>query len=65
MKKNMSYEVEGVRGRGRPRKTWRHVVERDMRERGSKREDAQEHKKWRKLLWEAAGQPLRKRGKRP
>ena len=45
MKKNMSYEVEGVRGRGRPRMTWRHVVERDIRERGLKREDAQEHKK--------------------
>ena len=41
VKKNMSYEVEGVRGRGRPRTMWSHVVERDMRERGLKREDAQ------------------------
>ena len=45
MKKNMSYVVESVRGRGRPRMTWRHVVERDIRECGLKREDAQEHKK--------------------
>ena len=28
VKKGMSYEVEGVRGRGRPRTTWSHVVER-------------------------------------
>ena len=34
---------------------------RDMRERGLKREDAQEHEKWRKLLWEAAGQPIKRR----
>ena len=31
-----------------------------MRERGLKSQDAQEPEKWRKLLWEAAGQPLRK-----
>ena len=43
VKKSMSYEVEDVRGRGRPRMTWSQVVERDMRERGLKREDAQEH----------------------
>ena len=61
----MSYEVEGVRGRGRPRTTWSHVVERDMRGHSLKGEDVQEREKWRKLLWEAAGQPLRKRGKRP
>ena len=44
---------------------WSHVVERDMRERerGLRREDAQEREKWRKLLRKAAGQPLRKRGK--
>ena len=36
-----------MRGRGRPRMTWSHVVERDMRECGLKREDALEHEKWR------------------
>ena len=30
--------------------TWSHVVERDMRERGLKREDTQKREKWRKLL---------------
>ena len=66
MKKSMWYEVGGRgRGRGRLRTIWSHVVERDTRERSLKRDDAQERKKWRKLLWEAAFQPLRKRGKRP
>ena len=32
VKKIMSFEVEGKRGRGRPRMTWSQVVERDMRE---------------------------------
>ena len=40
--------VEGVRGR--PRTTWSHVVERDMRECGLKREGVQEREKWKKLL---------------
>ena len=41
-----------MRGRGRERTTWSHVVERDMRERGLKTEDGQECEKWRELLWE-------------
>mgnify|MGYP007071599789 CR=1 FL=1 len=61
----MSLEVEGARGRGRPRMTWSQVVERDMRECGLKRDDAQDRGKWRKLSWGTTGQPLRKRGKRP
>ena len=37
--------------RGRPRTTWSHVVERDMRECGLKREEGvQEREKWKKLL---------------
>ena len=52
VKKSMSYEVEVVRGRGKSRTVWSCVAERDMRERGLKREDAQEHEKWRKLLWD-------------
>lgn len=65
VKRSMSYEVEGVRGRGRPRMTWNQVVEKDMRECGLKKEDAQNRVKWRRLLWGATGQPPRKRGKRP
>jgi len=29
MEKCMEYEVEGARPRGRPKKTWREVVEKD------------------------------------
>jgi len=29
MKKCMGYEVEGARPRGRPKKTWREIVEKD------------------------------------
>ena len=65
VKRSMSLEVEGTRGRGRSRMTWSQVVERDMRECGLKREYATEREKWRKLLWRAAGQPPRKWGKRP
>ena len=54
VKRSMSLEVEGTRGRGRPRMTWSQVVERDMRECGLKREDATEREKWRKLLWRTA-----------
>jgi len=31
MKKCMEYEVEGVRPRGRPKKTWREIVEKIVR----------------------------------
>ena len=65
VKKIMSIEVEGKRGRGRPRIKWSHVVERDMRECGLKMEDAKERERWRRLLCRAAGQPLSKHGKRP
>ena len=57
----MSFEVEGKRGRGRPRMTWSQVVE--MRECGLKREDAKGRERWRRLLCRAAGQPLHKQGK--
>ena len=65
VRKCMSLEVEGARGRGRPRMTWSQVVERDMRECGLRRDDALDRVKWRKLSWGTTCQPLRKRGKRP
>jgi len=36
----MEYEVEGARPRGRPKKTWREIVEKDCQARGLNREDA-------------------------
>jgi len=29
VKKSMEYEVEGARPRGRPKKTWREIVQKD------------------------------------
>ena len=34
VKKCMEYKVEGTRPRGRPKKTWREIVEKDCRARG-------------------------------
>jgi len=36
----MEYEVEGTRPRGRPKKTWTEIVEKDCKARGLNREDA-------------------------
>ena len=57
VKKIMSFEVEGKRGRGRPRMTWSQVVEKDMRECGLKREYVKDRERWRSVLCRAAGQP--------
>ena len=43
MKKCMEYEVEGARPRGRPKKTWREVVEKDCKAHGLNR-DAMDRK---------------------
>ena len=40
VKKCMEYEVEGARPRGRPKKTWRDIVEKDHQACGLSREDA-------------------------
>ena len=42
----MEMEVEGRKGRGRPKKTWQKVVEEDMRSRGLKKDDAADRVKW-------------------
>jgi len=39
-KKCMEYEVESVRPRGRPKKTWREIVEKDFQAHRLNREDA-------------------------
>jgi len=47
------HEVEALEGatpRGRPKKTWREIVEKDCRARGLNREDAMDHSRWRKQI---------------
>jgi len=45
----MEYQVEGSR-RGRPRRTWTGVVEKDHRARKLNKENATKGSRWRKLL---------------
>ena len=46
----MDYEVEGVRPRGRPKKTWSEVIEKDCQDRQICKKDAMDSRKWRKLV---------------
>jgi len=50
VKKCMEYEVEGTRPRGRPKKTWREIVEKDCKARGLNREDVMDCSRWRKQI---------------
>ena len=50
VKKCMEYEVEGTRPRGRPKRTWREIVERDCQARGLNREDAMDRSRWMKQI---------------
>ena len=50
MKKFVEYEVEGLRPRGRPKRTWREIVEKDCQARKLNKEDAMDRSKWRKLI---------------
>ena len=51
VKKYMDYEVQGPRPKGRgPRRTWRQVVREDCQARKLNKEDAMDHRKWRKLI---------------
>ena len=47
----MEYEVEGSRprGTGRPKRTWREVVQKDCQARNLNREDAMDRGRWNKL----------------
>ena len=47
MRKCMDYEVELKRPRGRPEKTWKDLVKKDMVARGLSRGDAIDREKWR------------------
>jgi len=42
--------VECTRPRGRPKKTWREIVEKACRARGLNTEDAMDHSRWRKQI---------------
>jgi len=48
--KCMEYEVEGARPRGRRKKTWREIVEKDCQARGLNREDAMDCARWMKQI---------------
>jgi len=50
VKKYMECEVEGARPRGRPKRTWKEVVQKDCHARKLNREDAMDHSRWRKLI---------------
>jgi len=49
VKKCLEYEVEGARPRGRPKKTWRDLVQKDCQAHKLNREDYMDHHRWRKL----------------
>jgi len=49
VKKCIKYEVEGSRPRGRPKRTWREVVQKNCQACNLNREDAIDHSRWKKL----------------
>jgi len=50
VKKCMKYNMEGSRPRGRPKRTWRDVVQKDCQARNLNREDAMDRSRWKKLI---------------
>ena len=50
VKKCMQSEVEGARPRGRPKKTWREIVEKDCQAHKLNGEDAVDHNRCRKQI---------------
>jgi len=50
VKKGMDYEVDGARPRGRLKKTWTEIEQRDCHARKLNREDATDHNRWRKQI---------------
>jgi len=50
VKKCMEYEVVGSRQRGRPKRTWREVVQKDWQALNLNKEDAMDHGRWKKLI---------------
>ena len=50
VKKCTEYEVEGSRPRGRPKRTWKEVVQKDCQARNLNKEDAMDRGRWKKLI---------------
>jgi len=50
VKKSVVYEVEGLRPRGRPKRTRREVLEMDCEACKLNKEDAMDRRGWRKLI---------------
>ena len=50
VKKCMEYEEEGSRPRGRPKRTWKEVVQKDCQTRNLNREDVMDRGRWKKLI---------------
>ena len=50
VKKCMEHEVEGFRPRGRPKRTWIEVVQKNCQGYKLSRNDVMDHGRWRKLI---------------
>jgi len=50
VKKCVTLEAEGARQRGRSRRTWKEVVDKDMDDLHIKPSDAVDHTKWRRMI---------------
>jgi len=50
VKKCIEYEAEGSRPRGRPKRRWREVVQRDCQAHNLNREDAMDRGRWKILI---------------
>jgi len=46
----MEYEVESARLRGRPKRTWREIVQKDCQACKLNREDAMDRSRWKKQI---------------
>ena len=54
LRQALELQVDGARGKGRPRKTWRKQVEEEMKKVGLKNEDAPNRAKWREVVRQIA-----------
>ena len=46
----MEYEVEGSRPRGKSKRTWKEVVQKDCHARNLNKEDAMDRGRWKELI---------------